>query len=310
MSEFVATVRGRAVAFAALLAARPRVQAWLRGAGIVLFVAALQAFAFHRQVEPRITDAATALAALQQEVSDNRLANLSLETLQEYWTAVGDEPARRRILELRDDVVARFPEDPAGAVRELARVARSFEPSTPVEEEILAALVARVDRLEALYRDHYAAAIAAYEQPTWYLQPTAGLLNDDRETSAALAFNRALYLVAVRDAGAAFEIFDDLRERPEFESGPLRARLLYAIGRLHVQAWEVQKDPAFLGEALQYTQQSLRADAAFAEPGLMLDFLLSIDRNATQVDMAPTDGEGSGEGEGERGAIVTDPEDF
>ncbi len=310
MSENLLTLRERTAAFAATLAGRPRAQAWLRAAGIVLLVAALQAWAFYRQAAPRIEDAAGALAALQQEINDNRLANLSLETLQEYWTAVDDEPTRRRILELRDDVVARFPDDPAGAALELARVSRTFEAATPVEEEILSALVARVDRLEALYTDRYAAAIAAYERPAWYLQPTAGLLNNDRETSAALAFNHALYLVAVRDAGAAFEIFDDLRERPAFASGPRRARLLYAIGRLHVQAWEIGKDPAFLGEALSYTQQSLRADAAFAEAGLVLDYLLSVDRNATQVDMAPTEGEGSGEGEGERGAIVTDPEDF
>jgi hypothetical protein len=161
-----------------------------------------------------------------------------------------------------------------------------------------------------MYADHYGAAIAAYAHPAWYLQPTAGLLNNDRERSRALEFNHALYLIEVRDAGAALEIFDELRDAPEFESGPLRSRLLFALSRLQFQAYEVEKNPGFLVEALQYAQQSARADAGFELPKVFLEYLLSIDRAATQVDMSPMEGEGTGEGEGERGAIITIPEDF
>lgn len=310
MTSIVDDIRARASAFGATLAGHPRFRFWLRTAGILLLFAAIQAWAFDRGSAPLIADAGEQLAALQQEVNDNRLANLSLEALQDYWNIAGDQATKRRILELRDTVVERFPADPAGAVGELVRVTNGFEPSNTVEEEVLTLLGQRVAGLERMYADHYAAAIAAYDRPAWYLQPTAGLLNNDREKSRALEFNRALYLIEIRDAGAALEIFEQLRDAPEFESGPLRSRLLFALSRLQFQAYQVEKNPGFLNEALQYAQQSARADAGFELPKVFLEYLLSIDRAAAPVDTAPLEGEGAGEGEGEQGAIVADPEDF
>lgn len=310
MTTFIDDTRDRIAMLGSSLAGHPRFRFSLRAAGALLVLAAVQAWAFGRATEPGIETAAEQLAALQQEVNDNRLANLTLQTLQEYWDSVDDEATRRRVLELRDNVVDRFPSEPAAAVAELARVTKSFEARDSVEQEVLALLADRVERLDRLYTDWYAKAIDTWETPPWYLQPTAGLLNNDRERSLALAFNHALYLVEIRDAGTALEIFDELRDAPEFESGPLRSRLLFAMARLQFQAYQVQKDPGFVREALQYAQQSARADAGFELPKVFLEYLLSIDRDAAQVDMSPMEGEGTGEGEGERGAIVSAPEDF
>lgn len=310
MTTFDDRIRDRVAALGITLAGHPRLRFWLRTAGIVLLLAAVQAWAFSRSTMPRIAEASRQLTALQQEVNDNRLANLSLEALQEYWSTVDSPVTKRQVLELRDNFIDRFAADPAGAVAELELVTGSFEAANVIEEEVLATLRRRVGQLAGMYADHYGAALAAYEYPAWYLQPTAGLLNDDGERQRALAFNHALYLVEIRDAAAALEIFDELRDAPEFESGPLRSRLLFALARLQFQAWQIEPDPGFLGEALQYTQQSARADADFELPKVFLEYLLSIDRQAAEVEMSPQEGEGSGEGEGERGAIVTEPEDF
>ncbi len=287
-----------------------RFQRGLRLLGALLLVAGLQAFAFNRSVAPVIDRAGEQLSALSLEVTDNRLVNQSLEALQDYLNSIDDELVRRQILELRDTVVQRFAADPASAVAEMARVSAGFEADSVIEQEALDALVGRVERINDLYTDHYAMAIAAVSYPAWYLQPTAAFLNNDAARNHALALDHALYLTLVRKTGDAQEALDRLRDAPEYASGPLRAKLLYAFARLQFQAFQIEQDPAYFRDALQYTQQSLRADSDYSMAKMFLDFLLSTDRNSAQVDMSPLEGEGSGEGEGERGAIVTDPEDF
>ena len=292
------------------LMASGRLQAWLRWGGALLLLAGLQAWGFARTTVPLIAEAEQQLVALQQEVTDNQLVNSSLEALQAYWSSVDDDVVKREVLELRDTVITRFNSNPAAAVDELARVTAELEARSVVEQEALATLERRVSRLARMYADHYGAAITAYSYPPLYLQPVAGLLNNDRERNHALDYNHALYLMDVRDTSGALEILDALREEPEFEAGAWRARLLFAMSRLQFQAFQLDKDPAFFRESLQYAQESARADADYALPKVFLEYLLSIDRNATQVDTAPMEGEGTGEGEGERGAIVASPEDF
>lgn len=287
-----------------------RLRTWLRWGGALLLVAGLQAWGFARTTGPLITEAEQQLEALQQEVGGNRLANLSLEALQGYWNAIDDEAVKREVLGVRDTVMTRFSSDPAAAVEELVRVTASLEARSVVEQEALDTLNRRVERLGNMYSDHFAAAITAYRYPPLYLQPTAGFLNNSRERDHSLAYNHALYLMDVRDTSGALEILDGLREEPEFETGAWRARLLFAMARLQFQAFQLDKDPAFFRESLQYAQQAARADADYALPKVFLEYLLSVDRNATQVDTAQMEGEGTGEGEGERGAIVTSPEDF
>jgi hypothetical protein len=276
----------------------------------VLLIAGLQAWAFNRHVTPLVEHAEEQLSALRQEVTNNRLVNLSLEALQELYNTVDDELSQRQILELRDNVVQRFAANPAAAAGELARVTSSLDARSVIEQEALDTAQRRVGRLDEMYKDHFETAILAVSHPSWYLQPTASFLNNNNTRNQGLAFNHALYLMHVRDASGAIEILDELRKAPEFEAGPKRSRLLFALSRLQYQAFQLEKDAAYFREALQYVQQSVREDADHQQPKVFLEYLLSIDRKSASVDMSPMEGEGTGEGEGERGAIVTDPEDF
>ena len=282
--------------------------ALLRVLGIVLLVAGMQAWGFYRQASPLIAEAREQLDLLQHEVPDNRLINLSLQNLQAYWTAAEVELTRRQVLELRDSVSQRFGADPAAAVREFARVVDGFEPRSIAEQEVLVTLQRQMAQLEHMYTDHFDSAITAFSHPAWYLQPTAAILNNDQAQSRALAFNHALYLMHVRNTSAAVEILNELRADSADQS--LRAKALFTLSRLQYRAFRLEKDPSYFQDALQLAQTSVHSDASHALAKLFLDYLLSIDRQAVEVDVSLLDGEGSGEGEGERGAIATDPGEF
>lgn len=280
----------------------------LRLAGILLLVAGLQAWGFYRQASPLVAEAHEQLGMLQDEVADNRLANLALESLQAYWRVTEVDVTRRQVVELRDSVLQQFTDDPAAAVREFARVVGGFESRSVAEEEVLTGLQQQVLQLERMYTDHFSSAIIAVSHPPWYLQPTAALLNNDRAQSLALEFNHALYLMHVGETGAAVEILDRLRSESADES--LQAKALFTLSRIQYQAYRLEKDPSYFQDALQLAQQSVRSDASHTLAKLFLDYLLSIDRRAVEIDVSPLEGEGTGEGEGERGAIATDSGEF
>ena len=282
--------------------------ALLRFAGVVFLVAGLQAWGFHRQASPLIEAAQEQLILLQHEMPDTRLVNLSLQSLQAYWKAAEVELTRRQVVELRDSVLQRFGTDPAAAVREFARVVDSFESRSVAEQDVLTTLLRQVVQLERMYSDHFDNAIMAVANPAWYLLPTAAFLNKDQARSRALAFNHALYLMHVRNTSAAVEILDDLRGNSPDES--LRAKALFTLSRIQYQAFRLEKDPSYFQDALQLAQQSVRSDAGHALAKLFLDYLLSIDLHAVEVDVSPLESQGTGEGDGERGAIAADPGEF
>ncbi len=282
--------------------------ALLRLAGVLLLIAGLQAWAFNRQTTPLFADAHQQLASLQDEASGNRLLNQSLQNLENYWKTVDDDLNRRQVLELRDSVLEGFHADPAAAVTEFARVVNGFEARSGADQETLAALQRNSLRLDRMYADNFAAAIDAVSSPAWYLQPTASFLSNDRSRNRSLSFNHALYLMHVRDTARAVEILDELRR--DAEKDPLKAKALFVLSRLQYEAFQIEKDPAYFQEALQYAQRSVTSNADHALAKLFLDYLLSVDRQAVEVDVSPLEGEGTGEGEGERGAIVNDPGEF
>lgn len=280
----------------------------LRSAGILLLVAGVQAWGFFRQASPLIAEAHEQLYLLQQEAPGNRLLNLSLQSLQTYWQVAEVEVTRRQIVDLRDSVTQTFHSDPAAAIREFARVVDGFEPRSVAEQESLATLHRQALQLERMYTDHFDAAIMAVSHPAWYLQPTAMLLNNDQARSLALKYNHALYLMHVRNTSTAVEILDHLHSNSAEQS--VRAKALFTLSRIQYQAYRLEKDNSYFQDALQFVQQSVRIDSSHKLGKLFLDYLLSIDRQAVEVDVSPLEGEGTGEGEGERGAIASDSEEF
>ena len=283
----------------------PKLLLWI---GVLLLVAGLQAWGFNRQTVPLIALAADELAALQHEVADNHLMNQSLRSLQSYSRTMEDALSQRQIIELRDYVLDNFGPDPAAAVATFANVVSSFQSRSVADQEALADLKRQVTRLQRMYTDHYASAIDAVSSPAWFLQPTAFFLTDDSKRDHALALNHALYFAHIRDAAAAIGILDALRA--ESEDDLLIARTLFLQARLQFDAYRAEKDPAYFRESLQYAQRSVMSDADHDLAKMFLDYLVSLDRQAIEVDVSPLEGEGSGEGEGERGAIATEPEEF
>ena len=280
----------------------------LRWTGVLLLIAGLQTWGFHHQIVPLIAVAEEQLAALQHEAADNRLMNESLQSLQAYWRVAADELSRRQALELRDSVLQQFATEPVAAVSEFARVVHSLEAGTTADPETLAGVRRRASRLDYMYTDHYAVAINAMAHPAWYLQPTAAFLNNDDTRNRSLALNRATYLSLIRDPAAAIEILDELRRERGNDS--VTAAALFGLARLHFDAFQVDKDPARFDEALRHTRQTVISNPDHELGKLFLDYLVSIDRQAIEVDAEALEGEGSGEGEGEQGAIALEPEDF
>jgi hypothetical protein len=281
---------------------------YLRIAGIVLLLAGIQAWGFHKQTSPLITEAQQQLSLLQRDVPESRLINLSMQSLKAYWDINSDELTRRQILELRDFVLREFATDPKTAVQQLVQVVASFESQAVDDQEALLSLRRQISQLERMYTDHYERAILALTNPAWYLQPTAAFLNNNTAQLEALAFNRSLYLMHVHDANTAIDILDDLRSNTADES--LRAKALFTLARIRYQAFRIEKNPSYFQDALQLAQQSVRSDADHELAKLFLDYLLSVDRRSVEVDTSPLEGEGSGEGEGERGAISSDRGEF
>lgn len=285
-----------------------RVPLLLRWIGAVLLVAGLQAWGLQRQASPIIAVATEELGALRHEVTDNRRMNETLRSLQAYARATDDDLVRRQVLELRDAVLDRFGEDPAGSVAEIASVVAGFESRSGADGAPLAELRRHVMRLERMYTDHYRIAIDVVAHPAWYLQPTASFLNNDADRNRSLELNRAMYLALVREPGAAIEILDALRR--ESTDDAINARTLHVLARMQFDAYRGDKDPAHLQEALRLSRQAVVTDAHYELGKLFLDYLVSIDRQLVESDAEPAEGEGSGEGEGERGAIAVEPEEF
>lgn len=276
----------------------------LRIGGVLFLAGGIQYLAFQGYITPQIDKAGASLALLQQEVPGNHLLDATLEALRDYRRISTDEVRRRQALQLRQDFIQAFPENPRLAIDEFARAVAGFEAQSAVEEELLAALADNLSILADMYSDHFAAALANYTSPPFYYQPAAAFITWRSSNGQRLEFDHALYLMLTGDRGTANAIFNQLRESTD--SDEFRSRILFAQSRLQFDAYQVEQDPEYHRQAVQYAQQSLRHDAAYEQPKLFLEYLLTIDLQAVEAEGTPREGQGSGESEGERGAISAD----
>ena len=275
----------------------------LRITGSLAIVAGLQTWAFDRYATPLVEQAARQLLHLQEEVSGNRLIDTALGSLREYWQATDDPLRKRQVTGLRDEIMRGLRDNPRVVIEEAVRVVNGFDAGSPMEIELLAAIQEDLSRLQAVYTDHYAAAMDAYTNAPLYLQPIATLQSFSRSKTRKLDFNHAIYLMLVGDRSSANAVYTNLRQNSS--SGEFESRVLYAQARLQFDAFQVENDPGYYEQALQYTRQSLQSDATYDLPKLFLEYLLAMDQQAVEVESSPQEGEGSGESEGERGAIST-----
>jgi hypothetical protein len=280
----------------------------LKISGIVVLLGGLQSWGFNRLTEPLIDTAKQQLSLLQQEAPSHTLLNATLNSLHDYWRLSDNALRQRQILELRDAFLQRFQDAPGLVIEEAVNVTNGFDANTEIETELLVTLRQQLARLQQIYTDHYALAIAKYSKAPLLTQPTAALLLTGRSRMQQLNFNHGLYLMLVGDRSAANSIFTELRlntRSREFDS-----RLLYAQARLQYDAFQVEPDLEYFLQAVQATQQSLQADAAYVLPKLFLEYLLTIEQQAVTVESTDEEGGGAGESQGERGAISTGSKEY
>ena len=279
-----------------------KILSWaLKLIGTVLIIFGVQAWGFHSFVTPRIEKADVNLIALLEEAPTNSLIDATLTTLRDYRRANDDEVQNRQILGLRETIVRGYRDDPRAVIDEALRISVGLNGDTDIEQELLATLRRNLLRLQAMYTDHYAEIIARYSQAPLYLQPTAALLSLNRSSRERFEFNHALYRMLSGDHGAANSIYSELRRSTQDDL--IISRALYGQARLQFEAFRIDGDPEYYRQARQYTQESLSNDPAQGVPKLFLEYLLSIDQQAVDVESPPEEGQGSGESEGERGSL-------
>ena len=279
-----------------------KVLSWaLKGSGAVLIIFGLQAWGFYSLLGPRIEIADENLMALLEEVSANSLIDETLSTLSDYRREYDDGVRSRQILGLRQMIVRGYRDNPRAVVDEALRISGGFNPDSAIERELLASLRRNLLRLQTIYSDQYGDVIARFNRPPLYLQPTAALLALNQSTRDRLEFNHALYLMLSGNRSAANSMYSELRRSTG--NGEIHARSLYAQARLQFEAFQIDADPEYYRQARQYTQESLSSDPTQGVPKLFLEYLLSIEQRAMDVESTPEEGQGAGEADGERGSI-------
>lgn len=273
--------------------------------GATLVFLGAQSWGFHKYVVPHIEIANVNLIALLEEAPTHSLIDATLTTLRDYRHANDDEIQSRQILALREIIVRGYRDDPRAVIDEALRISAGLNGHTDVEQELLATLRRNLLRLQAMYADHYAEVIARYSRAPLYLQPSAALLSLNRSSRERFEFNHALYRMLSGDRGAANSMYSELRRSTQDDL--INSRALYGQARLQFAAFRIDGDAEYYRQARQYTQESLGADPAQGVPKLFLEYLLSIDQQAADVESAPEDGQGSGESDGKRGSLSSGP---
>ena len=276
--------------------------------GFIVAVAGLQTWLFERELQRRADLSREQLDLLHQEHISNKTIDRALSKLQDYWRLSDDDDSRRNVLALRDSVVANYRVDPVGTSASFSNGVAELPARTEAQQHVLSQLQRDLEALKTMYAEHTAAAVDFYYSPGWYLQPTALFLTNSSKTSVTLQFNHAIYLSYVKQAAEAEELLNELRSA--VEDPTMSSQILFALSRLQFEAYRVDKDPAFLTNALRQARYAVQSDASYSLAKLYLAYLLTIEAQTARVDSPTDQGEGSGEGEGERGAINADTGEF
>lgn len=276
--------------------------------GIIISIIGLQAWLFERQLQRRVDLSNEQLVLLHQEHISNRTIDQALSNLQEFWRLSENDASRRQVLALRDSVIADFRGDPVATTETFSHGVNTLQARSEAQQEALTKLRQDLNALNLMYEDHAAAARDYYNSPGWYLQPAAMFLANNSSTSRALQFNHAVYLTHVNRLASAEELLNDVHTGNDDPA--MNSQVLFALSRLQLEAFEVDKDPAVLTDALRYARYAVQSDAHQPLAKLYLAYLLTIDPQTGRVDSPADQGDGSGEGEGERGAINVDAGEF
>ncbi len=280
----------------------------LKIVGIVVFIAGLQTYGFYKYFEPRVQNANQYLDRLMDEVGDNNFVNSVLNNFGDLRRVSDDEGFRGEVVQIYERFVGDFLEDPRAAIEEFDRITGTLNaPAGALGEESMASFRSGVEEMKKLYTDHYEEIVASLDSPPIYLQPTASIIKNNNNFALGVKLNHAMYLSVVGNRGEANTIYNDLKESDISDN--FRAVVHYAQARLFFDAFRTEGQFDYYQQAIQSLKQSLLSDPEYGQPKLFLEYLLSLERGASEVN-APITGDGTGEAEGERGVISSAPPNF
>jgi len=275
----------------------------LRIAGILVLIGGLQAFGFYRHFVPDIALANQNLDRLMDEAATHKLVEQALGELQDLGRVADNEALRTEAAQVYERFVKQFVDDPRMAINDFERVVSGFPvQSAPLGAEALQTLKDDIVLLRELYSDHYRKLVDGLASPPLYLQPTAVLIKRDDGFQQTVLFNHALYLSVVGDRSTANAIFNELKGAAG--APDLVAMIHYAQALMLYGAFQSEQKLEYYQQAVQNLKQSLRSNAGFGLPQLLLEYLLSVEMG-TQTENYQVEGEGTGEAEGEQGVIST-----
>jgi hypothetical protein len=283
-------------------------------AGIVILVllaivsaAALQAALFHTLFTPRIE---LANALLQELGVENSRRSLYHEVARQVRTLIELAPetdAREPPLASAwAEFEVHFTAAPRDAVDTLAREMPALTAGDRADADAIHDLMARLERLQAIYADTYKILLADLREPPVYLWPMASIVAERSGYRQAIALNRALYLAQTGEIGTARVLLAGLNASAD--DPDVLATIYYTLARLQFELFRATPEVEYYTQSIQYLRQSLVADPGLQIAQRLLDFLLSLPQ--TEATPQTADGRPETPSEGEGAAVSAEERIF
>jgi hypothetical protein len=280
----------------------------LRIPGIIIVIAGLQAWGFYNHFVPALNDANTDLDQLMNEVSTNTQMDKVLRELDNFRRVAGDEALQKEVVLVYERFIKEFLENRMQGLDAFTKAVNGFPvPTATLGAESLARVKLELERVREIYGDHYTVLLADLDSPPVYLQPVAAFIKKDNPLVHKVRFNHAVYNSIVGDMAIANVTFNELKQEvkdPEFSS-----IIHFAQARMQYTAFKSEGKFEYFQQSIQNLQQSMRLDADYGLPKMLLEYLLSVQGGASS-ESSSVQGEGTGEAEGERGVISSAPSNF
>lgn len=276
--------------------------------GAILLVIGLQTWGFYRHFVPALDSANTNLDQLMNEVSTNTQMDNVLRELDNFRRVAGDTGLEREVVLVYERFIKEFLENRIQALDTFENAVNAFPVPTPtLGAESLARVKSGLANVMQIYGDHYSELLADIDSPPLYLQPAAAVVKRDNPLVHKIRFNHAVYNSIVGDMAVANTTFNELKQ--EASDPMFLATIHYAQARMQYTAFKTEGKFEYFQQAIQNLQQSLRLNADYGLPKLLLEFLLSVEGSASAQNSS-VQGEGTGEAEGERGVISSESPNF
>ncbi len=280
----------------------------IRIIGISILLTGLQTYGFYRHFVPALNSANANLDQLMNEVSTNIQMDKVLRELDNLRRVAEDQGLQQEIVQVYERFIKEFLEDRVPALQQFEKAVNAFPvPAAKLGAESLAKVKTDLSRIMEIYGDHYSGLLADLASTPLYLQPTAAVIKNNNALVHKIKFNHAVYNSIAGDMTIANTTFNELKQ--EVKDPQFAAVIHYAQARMQYTAFKAESKFEYYQQAIQNLQQSMRLDADYGLPKLLLEYLLSVQGSASASNSA-VQGEGMGEAEGERGVISSEAPNF